>query len=81
MNITTSFQVLKKQSMPKENLEQIKQSGEEIESLGERQVLLAEAIERSENFFLLGGLIAVLLSACTIGIASQRFTRSYISAM
>lgn len=63
----------------KENLEQIKQSGEEIESLGEDTSSLGRAIERSENFFLLGGLIAVLLSACTIGIASQRFTRRHIS--
>ena len=40
----------------KQNLEQIKQSGEEIESLGEDTSSLGRAIERSENFFLLGGL-------------------------
>ena len=55
-------------------LEIIKENGDDIESLSEDSSSLGRTIERSENFFLLGGLIAVLLSACTIGIASQRFT-------
>ncbi len=60
-------------------LEDVKESGDEIEMLGEDTSSLGRAIDRSENFFLLGGLIAVLLSACTISIASQRFTRRHIS--
>ncbi len=60
-------------------LEEIKESGDEIEMLGEDASSLGRAVDRSENFFLLGGLIAVLLSACTISIASQRFTRRHIS--
>ena len=59
-------------------LEGIKESGDEIEMLGEDSSSLGRAVDRSENFFLLGGLIAVLLSACTISIASQRFTRRHI---
>ena len=47
--------------------------------LNEDSSSLGRTIDRSENFFLLGGLIAVLLSACTIGIASQRFTRRHVS--
>ena len=60
-------------------LEGIKESGDEIEMLDEDSSSLGRAVDRSENFFLLGGLIAVLLSACTISIASQRFTRRHIS--
>ena len=59
------------------HLEQVKESGDDIEVLGEDTSSLGRAVE-SENFFLLGGLIAVLLSAC-ISIASQRFTRRHIS--
>ena len=50
-------------------LESVKESGDDIEMLGEDTSSLGRAIDRSENFFLLGGLIAVLLSACTIGVA------------
>ena len=60
-------------------LESIKENGDEIEVLSEDSSSLGRTIDRSENFFLLGGLIAVLLSACTIGIASQRFTRRHVS--
>ena len=63
----------------KDYLEEIKENGDEIETLSEDSSSLGRTIERSENFFLLGGLIAVLLSACTIGIASQRFTRRHVS--
>ena len=59
-------------------LESVKESGDDIEMLGEDTSSLGRAIDRSENFFLLGGLIAVLLSACTIGVASQRFTRRHV---
>ena len=60
-------------------LEERKESGDEIEMLDDDSSSLSKAVDRSENFFLLGGLIAVLLSACTISIASQRFTRRHIS--
>ena len=60
-------------------LENNKKKGDEIESLGEDSSSLGRATDRSENFFLLGGLIAVLLSACTVGISSQRFARRHIS--
>ena len=63
----------------KETLEREKENGDDIESLSEDTSSLGRTVDRSENFFLLGGLIAVLLSACTIGIASQRFTRRHIS--
>ena len=56
-------------------LETIKENGDDIEVISEDSSSLGRTIDRSENFFLLGGLIAVLLSACTIAIASQRFTR------
>ena len=60
-------------------LENNKKKGDEIESLGEDSSSLGRATDRSENFFLLGGLIAVLLSACTVGISSQRFARRHVS--
>ena len=63
----------------REFLEKTKESGDDIEMLGDDSSSLGRAVDRSENFFLLGGLIAVLLSACTISISSQRFTRRHIS--
>jgi putative ABC transport system permease protein len=63
----------------KEKLEKEKENGDDIETLSKDTSSLGRTVDRSENFFLLGGLIAVLLSACTIGIASQRFTRRHIS--
>ena len=61
-----------------EKLEKEKENGDDIETLSEDTSSLGRTVDRSENFFLLGGLIAVLLSACTIGIASQRFTRRHV---
>ena len=49
-------------------LETIKENGDDIEVLNEDSSTLGRTIDRSENFFLLGGLIAVLLSSCTVGI-------------
>ena len=63
----------------KTTLEKNKKKGDEIELLGEDSSSLGRATDRSENFFLLGGLIAVLLSACTVGISSQRFARRHVS--
>jgi len=62
----------------KEKLEKEKENGDDIETLTEDTSSLGRTVDRSENFFLLGGLIAVMLSACTIGIASQRFTRRHV---
>ena len=62
----------------KQRLEKAKENGDDIETLSEDTSSLGRTVDRSENFFLLGGLIAVLLSACTIGIASQRFTRRHV---
>ena len=66
-------------SLIRDTLEKNKNQGDDIESLDEDSSSLGRTIERSENFFLLGGLIAVLLSACTIGISSQRFARRHVS--
>ena len=66
-------------SLIRDTLEKNKNQGDDIESLEGDSSSLGRTIERSENFFLLGGLIAVLLSACTIGISSQRFARRHIS--
>ena len=63
----------------RKTLEENRNPGDDIESLNEDESSLGKTIDRSENFFLLGGLIAVLLSACTIGISSQRFARRHIS--
>ena len=65
-------------SLIRETLEENKNQGDDIESLSSDSSALGRTIDRSENFFLLGGLIAVLLSACTIGISSQRFARRHI---
>jgi putative ABC transport system permease protein len=66
-------------SQIRSTLEKNKKPGDDIESLNEDDSSLGQTVDRSENFFLLGGLIAVLLSACTIGISSQRFARRHVS--
>ncbi len=66
-------------SQIRSSLEKNKNPGDDIESLNEDDSSLGKTVDRSENFFLLGGLIAVLLSACTIGISSQRFARRHVS--
>ena len=66
-------------SQIRSTLEKNKNPGDDIESLNEDDSSLGKTVDRSENFFLLGGLIAVLLSACTIGISSQRFARRHVS--
>ena len=59
--------------------EEVQKEGDQITLLGDDSSSLGRAIDRSGNFFLLGGLIAVLLSACTVGISSQRFTRRHVN--
>jgi len=64
-------------SLMNEYLESIKRTGDEITTLGDDTSSLGRAIDRSGNFFLLAGLIAVILSAFTVGISSQRFSRRH----
>ena len=60
-------------------LEKIEQPGDSITLVGDDEGSLGRAVERSGNFFLLGGILAVLMAAFTIGISSQRFSRRHIS--
>ena len=59
-------------------LENIKQPGDVIREATDSNDSLGKAIERSGNFLLLGGLLAVLMAGFTIGISSQRFVRRHI---
>ena len=64
-------------SLMNEYLLSIKMAGDEITTVGDDTSSLGRAIDRSGNFFLLAGLIAVILSAFTVGISSQRFSRRH----
>ena len=64
-------------SLMNEYLLSIKMAGDEITTVGDDTSSLGRAIERSGNFFLLAGLIAVILSAFTVGVSSQRFSRRH----
>ena len=59
--------------------EKIKQPGDRITLVNDNEGSLGRAVERSGSFFLLGSLLAVLMSALTIGISSQKFSRRHIS--
>lgn len=59
-------------------LQRIKQPGDDIREAQDSNDSLGKAIERSGNFFLLGGLLAVLMAAFTVGISSQRFSRRHV---
>ena len=59
--------------------EKIKQPGDRITLVNDNEGSLGRAVERSGNFFLLGSLLAVLMSALTIGISSQKFSRRHVS--
>lgn len=59
--------------------EKIKQPGDRITRVDDNEGSLGRAVERSGNFFLLGSLLAVLMSALTIGISSQKFSRRHVS--
>ena len=61
----------------KDILESNKNPGDDITLVGDDTSSLGRAIERSGNFFLLAGIIAVILSAFTVGISSQRFSRRH----
>ena len=62
-----------------ELFEKIKEPGDRITLVNDNEGSLGRAVERSGNFFLLGSLLAVLMSALTIGISSQKFSRRHIS--
>tara|TARA_B100000700_G_scaffold166175_1_gene183731 strand:+ start:6407 stop:8857 length:2451 start_codon:yes stop_codon:yes gene_type:complete len=59
-------------------LERIKQPGDDIRRSEDANDSLGKAIERSGNFLLLGGLLAVLMAALTVGMSSQKFARRHI---
>ena len=63
----------------KDNLENTKKAGDQITVVGNNQASIGSAVKRSQNFFLLGGLLAVLLAAFTVGITSQRFVRRHVN--
>ena len=63
----------------KDNLENAKKAGDQITVVGNNQASIGSAVKRSQNFFLLGGLLAVLLAAFTVGITSQRFVRRHVN--
>ena len=73
-------------SGPADNLETLNKIFESIKEPGDRITLandnegsLGKTIERSGNFFLLGSLLAVLMSAFTIGISTQKFSRRHVN--
>jgi putative ABC transport system permease protein len=59
--------------------EKIKVPGDRITLVNDTEGSLGKTIERSGNFFLLGSLLAVLMSAFTIGISTQKFSRRHIN--
>ncbi|HIC27740.1 MAG TPA: hypothetical protein EYO81_05675, partial [Gammaproteobacteria bacterium] len=59
-------------------LENAKQPGDDIREATDSNDSLGKAIERSGNFLLLGGLLAVLMAGFTVGISSQKFARRHI---
>ena len=64
--------------LAKSLLEKTKQPGDDIREAKDSNDSLGKAIERSGNFFLLGGLLAVLMAAFTVGMSSQRFARRHV---
>lgn len=60
-------------------LQSIKKPGDEIILPKNDSNALGQAISRASNFFLLGSLLAVILSSLAISICSLQFTRRHIS--
>tara|TARA_A100001234_G_scaffold69532_1_gene61269 strand:+ start:570 stop:3047 length:2478 start_codon:yes stop_codon:yes gene_type:complete len=56
----------------------IKKPGDEISSPDNEASPLGRAIERASNFFLLGALLAIILSSLAIAICSLQFTRRHV---
>ena len=63
----------------KKIFETIKGPGDRITLANDNEGSLGKTIERSGNFFLLGSLLAVLMSAFTIGISTQKFSRRHVN--
>ena len=56
----------------------IKKPGDEITTPGNESSPLGRAIKRASNFFLLGALLAIILSSLAIAICSLQFTRRHV---
>ena len=56
----------------------IKKPGDEITTPNNEASPLGRAIERASNFFLLGALLAIILSSLAIAICSLQFTRRHV---
>ena len=56
----------------------IKKPGDEITIPGNESSPLGRAIKRASNFFLLGALLAIILSSLAIAICSLQFTRRHV---
>lgn len=63
----------------KEQLNLAKEPGDQLTEIGSNQGSIGNAVKKSENFFILGGLLSVLMAAFTVGISSQKFARRHIS--
>ena len=61
----------------RKSLEDINKPGDRISEAKKNQGAFGGALDRSNNFFLLGGLLAVIIASFTIGIGSQQFTRRH----
>jgi putative ABC transport system permease protein len=55
-----------------------KKPGDEITTPGNETSPLGRAIKRASNFFLLGALLAIILSSLAIAICSLQFTRRHV---
>ena len=56
----------------------VKKPGDEITTPGNESSPLGRAIKRASNFFLLGALLAIILSSLAIAICSLQFTRRHV---
>ncbi|MDG2060463.1 MAG: hypothetical protein P8J93_01440 [SAR86 cluster bacterium] len=61
----------------KSKLEQIYRPSHKIIEVNDTQGSIGKAVDRSNNFILLGSLLAVIITAFTIGVGSQRFARRH----
>ena len=68
----------KEEILPLKNkLEEIKKAGDRVTEVGSEEASVGSASKRSNNFFLLGGVLAVLMAAFTIALSAQRFVRRH----
>jgi len=59
------------------SLETLNKPGDRITEVGNTDGSLGRTLDKSSNYFLLGGLLAVIISFFTIAVGSQRFTRRH----